>query len=94
MAAAEQAPEHRLLSELRRFARLAAWGFVDQAWIEDRWPQFFVLADDLAREQRCPDLQDAYAHLGAEPGTREAYLAGLLQLIDAVGMSDGAGRDR
>ncbi len=85
-------PERRLLSELRRFARLAAWGFVDQAWIEDRWPQFFVLADDLAREQRRPDLQDAYAHLGAEPGTREAYLTGLLRLIDAVRMSDGDGR--
>ncbi|MHB1527012.1 MAG: hypothetical protein ACYCZN_12185 [Candidatus Dormibacteria bacterium] len=72
------------ISELRQVGRMAAWGFVDQAGIEERWPEFFVLADELAGEEGRWDLQDAHAHLGAEPVTRVAYLTGLLQLIDTT----------
>jgi hypothetical protein len=72
------------ISELRQVARMAAWGFVDQAGIGERWPEFFGLADDLVDEEGRWDLQDADAHLGAEPVTRVAYLTGLLQLIDTT----------
>ncbi len=80
------------ISELRQVARMAAWGFVDQAGVEERWPEFFDLADELADEEGRWDLQDAHAHLGAEPVTRVAYLTGLLQLIDTT--RAGTRRDR
>jgi hypothetical protein len=72
------------ISELRQVVRMAGWGFVDQAGIGERWPEFFGLADDLADEEGRWDLLDAHAHLGAEPVTRVAYLTGLLQLIDTT----------
>ncbi|MHB1500645.1 MAG: hypothetical protein ACYCYK_05690 [Candidatus Dormibacteria bacterium] len=79
------------ISELRQVARMAAWGFVDQAGIEERWPEFFELADDLADEEGRWDLQDAHRQLGAEGPTRAAYLTGLLQLIDTTRTKGAAG---
>ena len=84
----------RGVSELRRYARLAAWGFVDHAGIEERWPSFFDLADELTYEHGRWDLQDAREHLGAEPVTRASYLTGLLQLIDTIRARPGWDRGR
>jgi hypothetical protein len=84
----------RGVSELRRYARLAAWGFVDQAGIEERWPLFFRLADELTYEHGRWDLQDAHAHLRAESVTRAAYLTALLQLIDTIRATGRADRGR
>jgi hypothetical protein len=50
------------LSELRRRTRLAAWGFVDQAWIEDRWPP----GDGLARRMPARAGRDQTAGRTAE----------------------------
>jgi hypothetical protein len=53
-----------------------------------------VLADELADERGRWDLQDAHAHLSAEPATRAAYLTGLLLLIDTTRARDRADRGR
>jgi hypothetical protein len=84
----------RGVSELRRYARLAAWGFVDHAGIEERWPSFFDVADELTYEHGRWDLQDAHAHLRAESATRAAYLTGLLQVIDTIRATGRADRGR